>query len=207
MLTAKPLLVGEAPSKNEPLPRPLEGRVGRRLAEYAGLTFEQYIERFDRVNLLDVRQDTKEKGFEFDMDAARLSARQLMTTIEPGRVVLLLGRRVAEAVGAVKNYFEPTRLVDGTTLYVLPHPSGVNRWWNEEANREQVRTFLRSILDADDQRLSAVSRMQDGVAPSDHSRRGVVGEGLPPERNGGANVLPSLSETAADGSGAGGENR
>lgn len=29
---------------------------------------------------------------------------------------------------------------------MLPHPSGVNRWWNEPENREAAREFLRQLL-------------------------------------------------------------
>lgn len=149
----KPLLIGEAPSKNEPLPKPLEGRIGRRLASFAGITFEQYLERFDRINLLEVRQDTKEKGFTFNRETARVSAVALIPRIDRYENVILLGKRVRDAFGIIKEYFEPhhwkhyeSGLYEGTTIYVVPHPSGVNRWFNDPANREKMSAFMRSIL-------------------------------------------------------------
>lgn len=148
----KPLLIGEAPSKNESLPRPLEGRIGRRLAACAGISFDEYLERFERVNLLDVRQDTKEKGFEFDRWTATKRALEIIPTLKGPRNVVLLGKRVADCFGVVKDWFEPHYLVGNfdayayPILYVVPHPSGVNRWWNDPAHLEQMRTFMRSLL-------------------------------------------------------------
>ena len=56
--------------------------------------------------------------------------------------VLFLGRKVAEAFG-----FDFRRLGylwwDGETeCAVVPHPSGVNRWWNDWHNRTEASAFL-----------------------------------------------------------------
>lgn len=149
----KILIVGEAPSKNEPLPRPIEGRIGRRLAALAGLSFEEFLARTDRINLLDVRQDTREKGFEFDRWTATKRALEIIPTLKGPRNVILLGKRVADCFGIVKGYFEPHHLDEGnpamfagTILYVVPHPSGVNRWFNDASNRAKMGEFMRSIL-------------------------------------------------------------
>lgn len=143
----KPLLIGEAPSKNEPLPRPLEGRSGERLARFAGLAWDDYLEKFERTNLLSVRQDTKEKGFEFDHDAAVVRAREIVNAIEPDRVVVLFGKRVAAAFGCVKAYFEVHRLPNGGRMYVVPHPSGVNRWWNDSNNCRRMWQFMHDLAE------------------------------------------------------------
>lgn len=145
----KPLLVGEAPGKNEVTEQPLMGRVGKRMAALAGLTYDEYLERFDRVNLLHVRQDTKEKGFEFDHAAASIAAHKLFLdgTIVPGRVVVMLGWRVTRAFFSpyYKAYFERYDCGD-VAFYAMPHPSGVNRWWNEDENVRKASLFLRGIL-------------------------------------------------------------
>lgn len=148
-LQMKPLLVGEAPSKNEVTETPLEGRVGRRLADLAGLTVDQYLARFDRVNLLHVRQDTKEKGFEFDLPAARDAVRELRRngTLRD-RAVVLLGHRVAEAFGVGNlRYFRGMPNGQGGMIWLMPHPSGVNRWWNDQSNCEEAREFMRGLLE------------------------------------------------------------
>ncbi len=138
------LIIGEAPSKNEPDPKPIEGRIGHRLAAYAGLTFEEFLARTERVNLLDVRQDTAEKGFTFDHTKAVEQARKIIASLEPNRHVILLGKRVARAVGCMKDYFEPCHLENNITLYVVPHPSGINRWYNDPANQNMMERFMHA---------------------------------------------------------------
>lgn len=149
----KPLIVGEAPSKNELPERPIEGRIGARLAVCCGLPYDEFLERFERVNLLRVRQDTKEKGFEFDAAAAAHVAWQMAAPLSTqfafheGRTVLLLGKRVAAAFGADTRYFERQRIGTRAEVYVLPHPSGVNRWWNDEANQRRMVEFMHGIVE------------------------------------------------------------
>lgn len=145
----KPLIVGEAPSKNEVTERPIEGRVGKRLASLCGLTYEEFLERFERVNLLHVRQDTKEKGFEFDHVAACNAAHDLWLkgAIAKGRVVILLGWRVARAFSEQTGYFEGRETINGARIYVVPHPSGVNRWWNQDDHKRMASEFFQKISD------------------------------------------------------------
>jgi uracil-DNA glycosylase len=145
----KPLMIGEAPSKNEHVPQPLSGRVGKRMAECCGLTLEEFLDFFERTNLLKERQDTKEKGFEFDSVAAALEAEKLWhdgVTFHNDRVVLLLGHRVATAFGAANVYLIEQHLGTRAKVYVLPHPSGVNRWWNESANVKTMNEFMRRVV-------------------------------------------------------------
>lgn len=148
----KPLIVGEAPSKNEDVPNPISGRVGKRLAECCGTSLDEFLHRFERTNLLKVRQDTKEKGFEFDEQAASLAAYEMADpayssfALHEGRVVILLGKRVAAAFGASPEYFSLQRVGTKADVYVVPHPSGVNRWWNEAANRGKMHDFMQYLM-------------------------------------------------------------
>jgi hypothetical protein len=32
------------------------------------------------------------------------------------------------------------------TVFVVPHPSGVNRWWNDAANEARARTFMERMV-------------------------------------------------------------
>jgi len=148
----KPLLIGEAPSKNEDPYAivPLGGRVGRRLAACAGLPFCEFLERFDRINLLEVRQDTKEKGFEFDLPAARIKAAALWDEWHAGppRTVIFLGRRVARSFGfGSMTLFSPVTLGTQIAMYQMPHPSGVNRWWNDAENCTLACAFMHKIVE------------------------------------------------------------
>lgn len=141
----KPLLIGEAPSKNEVTERPLEGRIGKRLAACCNLTLEDFLRYFDRVNLLHVRQDSKEKGFEFDAKAAAAEACRLRKEWPSGRTVILLGRRVAEAFGVPQTpYFE--RRIHDHDFYVVPHPSGLNRWYNDPTNMINMNEFMTGLV-------------------------------------------------------------
>lgn len=140
----KPIIVGEAPSKNEHPPSPIEGRIGHRLAACTGISFAEFLERFDRMNLLEVRQDTKEKGFEFDAVAASKSAERLWSNFQRGQIVLLLGKRVAKAF-AVKGEYFVKQNVAGADVYVLPHPSGINRWWNDSRNGRRMYDFMQTL--------------------------------------------------------------
>ena len=37
---------------------------------------------------------------------------------------------------------------EGVTMAILPHPSGLTRWYNDQANRERAEKFLRSAAAA-----------------------------------------------------------
>jgi hypothetical protein len=61
------------------------------------------------------------------------------------RIVVLGGRRVANAFGlADLDYFKPTHR-DGVEFILAPHPSGVNRWWNNPGNRTRARVWIESL--------------------------------------------------------------
>lgn len=141
----KPLIIGEAPSKNEEVPQPIAGRVGRRLADCAGMTLEDFLTHFQRTNLLQVRQDTA-LGFEFDHAQASLNAMQIRGSFRGGLIVLLLGHRVARAFGLTHADYFVQYDIDHAEVRVLPHPSAVNRWWNDPENYKQACDFMQNIV-------------------------------------------------------------
>lgn len=142
----KPLIIGEAPSKNAITDRPIEGRIGKRLASAAGLSYERFLDHFDRANLLSIRQDVVGTGFTFNILAAKVAASRLAEKFEPGQIVLLLGGRVSESFGLHSGYFEE-HVVNEACVYILPHPSGINRWFNDPRNMAQMTTFMQSIVE------------------------------------------------------------
>ena len=80
------------------------------------------------------------------MDEARRRTGDLRRLIADSEVVLYAGRRVAAAFDIHPHhegldYFEGVAYLDKPT-YMVPHPSGVNRWWNERTNRERACDFL-----------------------------------------------------------------
>jgi uracil-DNA glycosylase len=130
------LLIGEQPSAGGDPAAPLEGAIGKRLAEYAGLTLDEYLTRTERRNLIEYTSAT------WPTSQASLNAGMLWSSLI-GRRTIMLGQRVAKSFGI---QWQPLRWVTvddrGTQVAILPHPSGKNLWWNEAENRAAARRFL-----------------------------------------------------------------
>jgi energy-coupling factor transporter ATP-binding protein EcfA2 len=107
------------------------GASGSRLAGLTGLTADDYISTFDRVNL----RQSADSGVD-DGDAARD-----LRPILRGRRVLALGRSVASALGIDGPWFE-WHPRDGFVGASMPHPSGLSRWWNYPSNRRTAGEFM-----------------------------------------------------------------
>ncbi len=141
----KPLLIGEA--CNLPCGTAFSGRSGLTLATLAGLTLDEFLDAFDRVNLLKrwPGRSGGAKGHLFPMKAATAAARRL--DVE-GRHVVLAGRRVASAFGLRRfDFLESVALDKGeASCVVVPHPSGIVRLYNEPAFRLRVGRLLRKVL-------------------------------------------------------------
>ncbi len=138
----KLIIVGQAPGKQGD-GRPMEGRAGRRLADLMGLSFDDYLRLTERVNLFKARPEHEGKGDGFPVAEARKLANAMRPQLE-GRRVILAGFGVAKAFGLDQ---EPLRWQVGLghRVAVVPHPSGVNRWWNDFSNVEAAERFLGKV--------------------------------------------------------------
>jgi hypothetical protein len=129
----KPLLVGELnPYGADPdfalYPSP-PGCAGDRLCRLVmELGKEEYLERFDRVNLCEGK---------WMMRIARIEAYKI-TKSEVSKVVLL-GRKVATAFDCELQPFR-----HDSRFVALPHPSGLCRAWNESGAFRRAREALRA---------------------------------------------------------------
>lgn len=90
------------------------------------------------------------KGDAFPRSRAAAGARRLAPSLA-GRRAVLLGRAVAGAFrlpGDVPFLTWVEAEVRGVriSVAVVPHPSGVNTWWNDAGNRRCARRFLRGAL-------------------------------------------------------------
>ena len=144
------LLVGEAPTERGDPEQPLIGPSGRRLARLAGVTYPNgFLRAFDRVNVVPhfpgyARESTT---VVWPRGVAAGRGRRILEATD-GRYVLLLGRRVAAAMGFPQARFLKIWHVGESVLGLLPHPSGLSRWWNDEANVRRAQRFVRSFLKA-----------------------------------------------------------
>lgn len=140
------VMVGEAARVGPPL----SGRSGGRIEQLMGSPLRDV---FEPVNLLR-RWPGKAAGGRGDAwptAAARESAvrwlrrRRRRRDVRP---VVLLGDRVAAAFGlrgATVLRWTAAGLGDRlgmTVVAVVPHPSGINRWWNDARNARAAREFL-----------------------------------------------------------------
>lgn len=141
------VFVGQAPSRRTEGLGPFRGLTGRSLEELAGLP-EGGLRRFELRNLFDSwpGKQPRGKGDAFPVRDARAAAAALREKLS-GRVVVLVGRNVSIAFGLDKAaFFEWHEAADGTLLAVIPHPSGVNHWYNDPENAAECERFLRSLL-------------------------------------------------------------
>lgn len=134
---SKPLLVGESnpygsPPEYDLWPLP-EGASGHRLRVILGLTEEQYLEKFDRLNLV--------RG-EWNAFAAQVAAAQIRH-----EKIIVLGVKVARAFELSHRmlYLGSVQYSAGRRLFFCPHPSGLNRVWNTPSMTQLVRERLREF--------------------------------------------------------------
>lgn len=139
------VIVGEVAGRTSDEPLDPASQSGGRLADLAGLDHEEFLDRFDRINIIP-------SIFEEQLDPAfmRLRWKQSsgcnLRSILHGRRVILLGAAVAGAMGvADQPHFRWFRTSWGVAS-VIPHPSGKNRWWNEPDNVSRARHFMRRAL-------------------------------------------------------------
>jgi hypothetical protein len=121
-----------------------DGCSGHRLMKILGLSEDQYL-ALHRTNLC-----SREA---FSMKEARRRAELLCTDPSaPWRVVVLLGRKVADAFGYELDFFthgiEPRTVAWSTpvTLVSLPHPSGRVLLWNKPDTRLRAREIMRELV-------------------------------------------------------------
>ena len=157
----RPLLVGlHNPLSPEPefalYPLPERGTGGRILELLRpAFTRRQYLEAFDRVNLLEHDERVGGKGYVARLNRARI---RLFEHVYANKyeTLVLFGSDVWRAVNHAARPPRPPWLCWDTVTIVgevgwrvrfltLPHPSGRNLWYNEPANRAAAARALRQL--------------------------------------------------------------
>jgi len=151
------ILVGQAPGPRGDHNRPLEGASFRKLCRWAGVPWDVYISGTERTNLF--RRFPGKAGPKGDKFNARLGRRRAEKVLPRcrGRLLVLIGWGVAAAFGARKGISPfviyhprgggaaPDR--HPRHFVVIPHPSGVSHFYNDQKNRRRAGACLRAVLD------------------------------------------------------------
>lgn len=140
--------VGSMPSRNGDPEDPLGmgPGSGARLASLMGLDQATFCRRYPRFNLNRYYQIEDELE---TVEARRNVSAILWVGLEHGDVAVLLGRQVCRAFGIDEAVTQRGWLSwherGGRHLLAMPHPSGRNRWWNDQENVSRASAVLREL--------------------------------------------------------------
>jgi hypothetical protein len=137
-------LVGQAPSRRGDPRKPLAGPNGRKIARLAGLSYDELI-ACRRKHLNPHYSGKRGKGDAFDRAKGYVNAADVLMDWRVERIVLL-GKNVARCFGFRDLPFLAEISIYGRRFLIFPHPSGINRWWNERRNERRARQFLQRFL-------------------------------------------------------------
>lgn len=197
----RPVFIGQAPSRYGDPTKPLTGSPGRKLAAFASMTPMEFYLSTVRTNLLSRYVGASGNGDAFPMIDARRGAIKMVAGLD-GRVVVFVGRRVAEAFGCGEEWFDweegrfSISIGDLMVKYrraVMPHPSGRNRFWNDSRNVQEAHSFMSELMRNESsiprlrrlrERARAIDELQLGRRASKSSLRGAMSSGS------GADSLP-----------------
>jgi uracil-DNA glycosylase len=137
-------LVGQAPSRSGDPSKPLAGPNGRKIARLAGMSHDELIAC--RRRHLNPRYSGKPgKKSAFDHAQGNMNAADVLMDWRVERIVLL-GKNVARCFGFRDLPFLAEISVYGRRFLIFPHPSCINRWWNERRNEQRARQLLQRFL-------------------------------------------------------------
>jgi hypothetical protein len=137
-------IIGQAPGWRGDPSRPLDaGPIRSRLIELLGCS-EQEWSAVGKANLLDrfPGKQRSGKGDRFPLREAKERA-GLVGLRLCGGFVFLLGKGVAAAFGLKKARFLERVDLGWFEAIVVPHPSGVSRYWNSTHEAKRAREVVR----------------------------------------------------------------
>ena len=149
-------LVGQAPSRRGDPRKPLAGPNGRKIAQLAGMTYNELI-ACRRKHLNTHYNGSRGKGDTFDHAKGNINAADVLLDWRVERIVLL-GKNVARCFGFRDVPFLAEMSIYGRRFLILPHPSRVNRWWNERRNEQRARELLQRFLRGEECSIKRKSR-------------------------------------------------
>lgn len=103
----------------------------------------------DRLNLCPPAPQSEPWDAAFAREVAALLAR----TLARRPVVYLAGGRVLVALGVCREgnplaelYGQTVTTISGSSAIAIPHPSGLNRWWNDPRRSSRLRDLMTSTV-------------------------------------------------------------
>lgn len=120
------------------------GKFGERLAKMLGISMKKYLS-VNRRNLIAYYPGKSGKGDNFPFEEAKSAAYEMEKEFGRGAEILLLGKNVAKAFGFGNMKFLDSTEIGGVMFHLFPHPSGVNRWWNNPNNTKAAKIFAKKI--------------------------------------------------------------
>ena len=137
----RPVILGMNSPKGGEALSPSDG-AGKRLFEYAkrygGFEESQYLESFERINVLE--------STEWDRDRASEVARGWVKSMRfSGLSVVLLGHEVWDAFQLPEVPIFRGTVFRRTVWWRCPHPSGRSLVYNDEVNRERIGRLLSEV--------------------------------------------------------------
>lgn len=145
----KILVIGESPTPG--YPKPFTGPIGTRLAQIVGTSEATLFEVFDFVNIF----DEPRIGFPVGLAKERWDEVSDLLLHDRPRIILA-SMCVADVIicGKITNRRRNMRCCewiprpDGGELAIVPRLTGSNHWYNSSANRNSVRRFLNTCMEA-----------------------------------------------------------
>lgn len=158
----KVVIVGQAPSKKGAAIQraAIGGPVGDKLMLLAGRNLRGYVREFRRLNLLQDYPGRDAGTDSFPLSEARRAWSFLAPNLNNRRVVFL-GNKVADiavpgwrahGVCVASSFYDETIIrlcvVNRRFMryFVLPHPSGLNRWWNDPNRLRMAADAFRCFI-------------------------------------------------------------
>jgi hypothetical protein len=111
------------------------------MADMFGVQSDEFIDVFDTANLINRFPGKQGKGDAFPAKEAAICAARFDLSGRP--LVVLMGKNVARAFGEHRRGYLELFDLRSIPAVVAPHPSGINRWWNDAANCEQASAWFK----------------------------------------------------------------
>lgn len=146
LLNSNLVFVGQAPSSDSDPHEPMSGRSGRKLAAMLGVSMYYFLTNANRFNLNHTFQGKEGKGDEFDEIVGARVAQTLMA-VRHFNAFVLLGAKVARCFAFPWESLT-TYEREGKSFFLLPHPSGINMWYNNAVNVANAERKLEEFIDA-----------------------------------------------------------